>query len=282
MRRARLDEALDEVGEVTDPLGQPRLLLGPLAAQRVELAQQRRSVVDEDLRGDDSVLRRGGLLDDARDPRAPPDVDEGLVPRLGLGDLRGDDGDLRPLREVLRDDLPDVEAEDLVRAHDDDDVRGQLGDLRRDPQEVVDVARAEPFDGAGASLFWDESPVAAAGAVEVPRPPAREVPVERGRLELHRDPHVGDAAVAEVAQREVDELVAAGEGDRWLRALACEDVHAGALAPRLDDAEDVRGRGEGRLRHARQRKPRKGSRNTSAGGPSLPGWGHDDDVHRDP
>lgn len=166
---------------------------------------------------------------------------------LGLRErhLDGDDRGLGPALEVLGDDGPHVEAVDLVGARHDDDLGARLTQLGTHLQQVVGVAGAEALGPAGLPFLRHEPPVAAAGAVEVPGPPTGEVAVERGRLVLHRDPHVRDAAVAEVAQCEVDELVAAGEGEGGLGALTREDVHPGALTTRLDDPDDLRDAGEG-------------------------------------
>ena len=47
--RARLDEALDEIGEVADAVGQARLVEGALATQGVELAEQGHPVIGVEL-----------------------------------------------------------------------------------------------------------------------------------------------------------------------------------------------------------------------------------------
>ena len=57
-------------------------------------------------------------------------------------------------------------------------------------------------------------------------------------LELHRQPDVGDPAVGEVGQREVDQLVDPGEGQRRLGAFAGQHVHPAPRAAGLDDGED--------------------------------------------
>jgi hypothetical protein len=77
-------------------------------------------------------------------------------------------------------------------------------------------------------------------AVQVPRPAVEQVVVELVRLELLHHPHVGQAAVHAAAEREVDEVVDAGERERGLGARGGEGAEARPLAAGEDERENLR------------------------------------------
>ena len=244
MHGAVADEAWDEVlAEVADAGAAGVVGGSELAAQLVEGADEGLGLVDEDLGGDRRRGRPVGLVVDAGDLLAATDGDDGLVGGLGPADLGRDDGAVAAPLEVGVDDGPQVEGEDLVGRHDDDRVGAEVPDGVGVAVEVVAVAAGEAVDGERAPALLRHQPAQpAAGAVEVPGAARGEVPVERGGLVLHREPDVGDAAVRQVGQGDVDELVAAAERQGRLGALAGEDVHPGALPPGLDDRQHLRRR----------------------------------------
>ena len=79
---------------------------------------------------------------------------------------------------MSRDDVAQVEGEDLVGAQDNDDVGVLALDLPADAVEVVRVTRCETTGAHGVDLVGHDAPEAADVAVEIPRPPVLEVLVE--------------------------------------------------------------------------------------------------------
>ena len=75
---------------------------------------------------------------------------------------------------------------------------------------------------------------AAIRAVEVPRAAVGEMLVERVKLILFDDPHVGQAAVQAVAQGEVDQPQRPAEGQRRFGTLSGEHVQAAPRAAGKD------------------------------------------------
>ena len=157
-----------------------------------------------------------------------------------------------PCVEVLVDDVAQVEAEDLVGAEDEDDVGAEVPDRVEVAVEVVAVALAETGLGRRPAALLGREPLQPTpGAVEVPRPAGRDVLVQARGEVLHGQPHVGDPAVRERRQGEVDELVLAGIRKGGLGPLAGEDVHPRALAAGLDDGQHL-----GSPRHGTHSAPR--------------------------
>lgn len=76
-----------------------------------------------------------------------------------------------------------------------------------------------------------------AGSVEVPGPPAGEVPVEQVRAVLLGDPHVADLGVREVGERDVDEPVGTGQGSSRLGARVGQRGESAAAATREDERD---------------------------------------------
>ena len=161
-------------------------------------------------------------------------------PASSIGTSRGHDGALGVVAAVRLDGVGVVEAVDVVGAEHDDHLGVGGPDLVPDPEQLVGVALREPVlvGGAGA-LLGHQQPQAALVAVEVPGPPVGDRLLDARALELQRQPHLGDPAVRQVGQREVDELVDPGERQRRLRPLPGEDVHPAPCAARLDDGQDL-------------------------------------------
>ena len=203
------------------------------------MRQQHLGLVDEHLGRDRRAGRLVGLVLHARDARPGTHRDDVLLGCLGAGDLGGDDRAVGAALEVRRDHRAQVEGPDLVGAGHDDRVGPEAAHRVGEAREVVGVAGGEPVLGRRpAALLRHQPAQATAGAVEVPGPARREVPVQGAGLVLNREPDVGDAAVHQVRQGNVDQLVGATEGERGLGALTGEHVEARTLPARLDDGQD--------------------------------------------
>ena len=139
-------------------------------------------------------------------------------------------------------DVAVVEPVDVVRAHHQHEVGIRPAEVVAQPEELVGVAVGEALlvHRAGA-LLRDQEAQPATRAVEVPRPAVAHLVLEGRGLVLHREPDVVDPRVDEVGQREVEQLVAAGERQCRLRPLQGEHVHPPTRATGLDDREDRRG-----------------------------------------
>lgn len=136
------------------------VLVGEGAAEAGQFDEEDLGVVDEDLGGDGGAVGPVGLVAEPRDATRGVHCDDGLVGGLAAGDVGGDDGALGTAPEVFADDGAQVEAEDVVGAHDDDGVRGELPDLPGDLDEVVGVAVGEAGLAGGATLLGDQASVA--------------------------------------------------------------------------------------------------------------------------
>ena len=139
--------------------------------------------------------------------------------------------------DVLGDHAGEVERVDVVGRHDEQEVRLEGADVRLAPEDRVGVPLVEA--ALAAAEVRMEHPHAAVRAVEVPGAAVGQVLRERVRLVLQDDPDVGDAAVSQVREREVDQPVDAGERHRRLRALLGEDVEPAALAACEDERQDA-------------------------------------------
>ena len=143
------------------------------------------------------------------------------------GDRDGRHGEVGLLLHVEVEHLPDVHAVDVVGAEDEDVVRLLVGD---DVEVLVDgVGGAlEPL-GAVAHLRRDELDVLVQEGREPPGP--LDVGVERLRLVLHQHLHLEDAGVDEVGEDEVDDAVAAAEGDGGLGPVPRQGIEPAPLSP---------------------------------------------------
>ncbi len=207
-------------------------------AQLLELGQQGRRVVEEDLGGDGARLRGGRLGAHRADEARVVVLDHHLVHRLLHPDLGGDDRALRLAVEVGGDDRAQVEVEDVVGRHDDQHVRVGDPDRLAHPEETVGVAVAEAvLVGRPRPLLGGETAESAAGPVEVPRAAAREVAVEGAGLELYGDPDVAHPGSRQDREREVHERVARGEGEGGFGPLPGQHVHPAALTTGLHDGQ---------------------------------------------
>ena len=136
-----------------------------------------------------------------------------------------------------------VERVDRVGAEHDQRLGREVADERGvAPQRVRGAlleARAVVVAEAG---LEDQQP--AGRAVEVPRAAVGQVVAERDGVELLHHPHVGQAGVQAVAEREVDQPVGAREGHGGLGPLAREELQPPAGPAGEDDderADAVRG-----------------------------------------
>jgi hypothetical protein len=132
--------------------------------------------------------------------------------------------------------LPDVHAVHVVGAEDEGVVRFLVRD---DVEVLVDgVGRALEPARAVAHLRRDDLHELVEERGEAPGP--LHVVVERFRLVLHQHLHPQDAGVGEVGEDEVDDAVAATEGDGRLGAIPGERVEPAPLAARQDHRQDLR------------------------------------------
>lgn len=146
--------------------------------------------------------------------------------RLRLAEVVGEHR-ARGLRlQVGGDELAEVGAVHVVGRQHEQRVGVGLADLVAHAAQQVGVALREAAALLAAPLFGAEHEQAAAGAVQVPRAPARDRAFDVARVVLHADEHVGDVAVHEVAQRDVDEPVRAAEGQHGLGPFAGERVES--------------------------------------------------------
>ncbi len=221
-------------------------VLARLVGELFEQVQHRRGPEDEHLVRHHVARRLVGLVGVAGDPAAgavPVDLDDPVARRVLPVDLGGDHGEHRAGVLVGTDDVAIVEAVHRVGAHHHDELRAELADqLGVAPQAVGGALCPALPPGA---LVGRQDQQAAGGPVEIPGPAVGEMVVERGRLVLLGDPDVGDRAVQAVAQREVDEPVAAGERHGRFGALVGQGLESGALSTGEDEGEDVA------VRHAR-------------------------------
>ncbi len=165
---------------------------------------------------------------------------------------------LRLLLEVGRDQVTEVAAVDVVGAHHEDHLGRSPAQVVAQPEQLVGVALGEALLVEGAlALPRHDQPQATAGAVEVPGPTVAHLLLERLRLVGHREPDVVDAGVDQVGQREVEQLVGAGEGQRRLRPLRGQDVHPPPAPPAWMIAT-VRTRCRGLIDPSWQRPPGRG------------------------
>ena len=212
----------------------------PLGPEVFERGRESHGVVGEDLGRDRRALRTLRLVVEALHETGATQLDHSLGRCLRPRHLGGDDGAGGATVEVLVDDVAQVEGAHRVGAEDEDDIGAEVTDRVEVAIEVVAVALAETvLRGRAAALLGRQPLQPAAGPVEVPRTPVRDVLVQARRLELDGEPHVGDPAVRQRRQGEVHELVLPGIRQGRLGALAGEDVHAGALATRLNDRQHL-------------------------------------------
>ena len=133
----------------------------------------------------------------------------------------------------------------MVGAHHHQHLGVGLADLVADPEQLVGVAAGEAvLVGAAGALLGHHQPEPAAGPVEVPGTAVGDLSLQGRAVVLDREPHVGDPAVRQVGQREVDQLVDPGHGQRRLGPLPGQHVHPVAGTTGLDDGEHT-GTGHG-------------------------------------
>ncbi|QWZ10775.1 hypothetical protein KRR39_05120 [Nocardioides panacis] len=235
---------LDQPGQQVVPeVAEAAVALGgagrPLAVQLLEDLDEHLRVVDEDLRGDRRGGRLLGLVGEPGHRAGAVGLHRGVVAGLLDRHLGGHHGALGVVAAVRLDGVGVVEAVDVVGAQHDDRLGIGGADLVADPEQLVGVALREPvlLRGPG-SLLGHQQPQPALVAVEVPGPTVCDRLLDAGALELQGQPHLGDPAVRQVGQREVDELVDPGERQGRLGPLTGEDVHPAAGAAGLDDGQD--------------------------------------------
>jgi hypothetical protein len=226
-RRARL-AALDQEGEqrVTEIL---EVVIAGVVRQALERLEQRGGGEDEDLAGDQVARRPVGLVR-VRPHRLALDLDDAVAPGVLGVDLRRDDGDGGVGGHMLGDERRVILDVDRVGAQHDEGLRRELADQGRVAPQRVGGAAVEAVAAVVAQPRLQDQE-AARRAVEVPRPPVGQVVAERDRVELLGHPHVREARVVAVAQREVDEPMSAGEGDRRLGAVLGEQLQAPPAPP---------------------------------------------------
>ena len=144
--------------------------------------------------------------------------------------------DVCAVRQMVGDQLVVVHLVDVVARQDQHELRPRLLD-------EVDVlgdgvgGAAIPVRAVAAQVRLQQRH-AAALPVQIPRPADADVVVERSRpvLREHADP--ADAGVHAVAQREVDDPVAAAVDHRRFGALLAEHAQPVSLAARQDQCHD--------------------------------------------
>ena len=107
--------------------------------------------------------------------------------------------------------IAQIESEDVVGAHRDHDVRGELGEEVALLDKGVCVPRGDGLVSV-AALKRRQDPQPPVGPVEVPWPSVGEVVVERVGLVLLDDPDILQATVGDLRQGDVDEAVGPSEG----------------------------------------------------------------------
>ena len=234
-------------------LDQPRQRLVPEVLRLVQLlerVEQRVGLEDEDLVGHQVARGLVRLVLVVRDPPVLR-LDDAVAPGVVRIDLGGHHRHRRAALHVLLHQLGVVQGVHRVGAHDHERLRRELADQRRvAPQGVRRAAREAA--AAVVALPGLEHQQAADRAVEVPRPPVGEVVAERDRVELLDDPDVGEPGVVAVAEREVDQPVAARERHRGLGALLGEQLEPPSRP--TGEHDDERLPHEPRKRSATERK----------------------------
>jgi len=195
---------------------------------------------DEHLVGGGRRLRLVGLVGVVGDRAVLGDLHDAVARGVVRLDLGGHHRDLRTRAQVGVDDVAVVELVDGVGADHDQRIGVELPDQLGLPPEPVGGALGPA--AALAALERRQHHQPAGGAVQVPGAAVGEVLVDRLRLVLHRHPHIGDAGVLAVGQREVDQPVDAGERDRGLGPGLGEELQPAALATGEHEHEDLRER----------------------------------------
>ena len=217
-----------------------------LGVQFLESRDQHLGVVDHDL---GRHRRRGGLVGlvgETGDGAVVRDLQAGVVAGLLQRAFGGHHGAGRSGVKVGADRVLVVEAVDVVGAEHQEYVGPGGADPVAEPVELVGVAAREALLVGGPGAFLrHHQPQPAAVAVEVPGAPVGHLLLEAGPEVGHREPHIRDAAVREVGQGEVDELVDPGERQRRLGPLTGQHVHAVARTSGLDEGEDAGARHAG-------------------------------------
>ena len=170
-------------------------VVAEIAALGDELAEhlaERVWPVHEHLGADSSTDRPFRLVGDVGHAVAVGLHDEIAGYVLAAGHQGGHDGRVVPTVEVRDERVAEVEAEELVRAHDDQRIGTERLDDVPVPRQGVGVPVGDR--GVVALLERRQDPQATTRSVEVPRPATGEVLVEQVRLVLLEDPHVDQAA----------------------------------------------------------------------------------------
>ena len=173
------------------------------------------------------------LLAKAGDAPASVTVDDAVARHLVRGNRDRGDGHLGAAVAVEGEHLADVHLVDVVGAEHAD--VGRL--LVLDHVEVLEDgvgAAAEPLRAEVHRRRHGRNVVA---HLRRELPAAREVLHHRARLVLGEDAHLEDARVDEVRQHEVDDAIAATEGDGRLGTIEGERREPRAFAPGHDQGE---------------------------------------------
>ena len=242
-RHERRDDALPVVAEggahgVAVLIGLALVLGGRLVLARHEVADhlgERGDVEHEHLGGHErarrvlrlvGVVGHGAVVVHLHDAEA-----RGVLVRLG-----GDHGELGAGAGVLGQHGAQVQLVQVVRGEHDDGLGAELLQQRQLLGDRVAVAAGEAL--LGAALRGRQEPQAVAGAVEIPRPAAGQVLVEREGAVLLHDPHVPQARVGQVGQDDVDQPVLARQRHHRLGAGRGERHEAAAGAAGQHERDD--------------------------------------------
>mmetsp|Transcript_5893 Transcript_5893/g.23872 ORF Transcript_5893/g.23872 Transcript_5893/m.23872 type:complete len:664 (-) Transcript_5893:98-2089(-) len=204
-----------------------------------------------------------GLLGKLDDAAGVVDLHQAEVRGALIVHGQAADGDVRVHLPVAVDKRHVVHAVQVVAGEDDNVLHVLVLDVLKQPAVLAHGVRGalEPLLAAEAGGLrrrehLHEAVAAVHDAVaEVVR--AREVAVERHRVELRQDVHLADARVEAVGHGHVDEAVRAADGHRGLGTLLGEGVEAGARTAAEDHRGDGLGVGDGggglRLLHGHAR-----------------------------
>ena len=197
-----------------------------------ELVDQHLAVEDVDAHRDQVGLRVVGLLIPLGDAVVVVGREDAVAVRLFHRHLVQRHGDIGLVREVLQDQLFVVHLVDVVAGEDEH----ELGLRLFEEVDVLEdgVGGAAVPVGAFAAEVRLQQRDAAAGAVEIPRPADADVVVEGARPVLRHDADARDVGVDAVAEREVDDAVAAAEDHGRLRALFAQHAEPVALTAGQD------------------------------------------------
>jgi len=249
--------------------------------QRVERVEQLDGREHEHLVGDEVALRLVRLVLVVADRAVAHLHDAVAAGVLGL-DLGGDHRHRRARLHVLLDQRAVVLRVHGVRAEHDQRLGTELADQRAVAPQRVGGALLEALALVVTEARLEQQQ-AAGRAVEVPRPPVREVVAQRDRVELLRHPDVGQPGVVAVREREVDQPVGAGEGHRRLGPALREQLESAPDAAREHDDQRAHARHQAEiLASRRSERVTTGSSRSASAGSSGPGALSDNDTVQPP